>query len=177
VIAILDTDNMSFELEMGRSALRRLLAELDCPKSSTRLHDAGNDAKYTLRALILLEIKACEQERLDPLTVEDEILARIEALRSTAMTLLPGIKRPKKRKPRKKQLAKTRSLEEQEKVREERRQRRITTATIADLNFHPSYTSQMDNFRHWAFVGGWFVLCTTIQLPPKFQHTHPTISS
>ena len=133
VIAILDTANITSELEMDRCTLGRLLRELECPKSSARLHNAGNDANFTLRALILLAIKGYEQQRLDTLMVDEERAARMEALRSIAMTPLPGVRQPKKRRPRKKHLAKTWSLEKQGEIREERRQKRTTTTAIASL--------------------------------------------
>jgi hypothetical protein len=53
VISILDTANVAIELQMNRSTLGRLLEELGCPKLSARLRNAGNDAHFTLRALIL----------------------------------------------------------------------------------------------------------------------------
>lgn len=127
VIGILDTANITSELDMCRGTLGRLLEKLGCPKSSARLHNTGNDANFTLRALILLAIRGYEQQRLDTLLVQEETVARIEALRAIAMTPLPGVRKPKKKKPRKKHIAKTWSLEMQEKIREERRQKRITT--------------------------------------------------
>jgi hypothetical protein len=96
---------------MDRCTLGRLLGELKCPKSSARLHNAGNDANFTLRALVLLAIKGYEQQRLDTLMVEEERVARMEALRSIAMKPLPRVRQPKKKRPRKKHIAKTWSLE------------------------------------------------------------------
>jgi negative regulator of sigma E activity len=142
VIGILDTANITSELEMDRCTLGRLLGELECPKSSTRLHNAGNDANFTLRALILLAIKGYEQQRLDTLMVEEERVARMEALRSIAMTPLPGVRQPKKKRPRKKHIAKTWSLEKQGEMREERRQKQITTTAIASLTFYSTSLSQ-----------------------------------
>jgi hypothetical protein len=65
--------------------------------------------------------------------VDEERAARMDALRSIAMTPLPGVRQPKKRRPRKKHLAKTWSLEKQGEIREERRQKRTTTTAIASL--------------------------------------------
>ncbi|KUJ08111.1 uncharacterized protein LY89DRAFT_349939 [Mollisia scopiformis] len=131
VIGILDTANLSFELEMDRSTLGRLLGELECPKSSAKLHNAGNDANFTLRALILLAIKGYEQQRLRTLMVGDEQVSRVLSLRSIAMTPLPGVRKPKEKRPRNKHIAKTWSLEKQEQIREERRQKRITNTAVA----------------------------------------------
>jgi hypothetical protein len=134
VIGILDTANISSELEMDRCTLGRLLGELECPKSSTRHHNSGNEANFTLRALILLAIKGYEQRRIEMLMVKEERVARTEALRSIAMTPLPGVRRPKKKRPRKKHIAKTWSLEKQGEIREERRQKRTTTIAIESLD-------------------------------------------
>jgi hypothetical protein len=49
VISILGTANTTYELEMDLYTLGRLLGELECPKSKARLHNAGNDANFTLR--------------------------------------------------------------------------------------------------------------------------------
>jgi hypothetical protein len=95
IIGILDTANITYELEMDHSTLGRLLGELECPKSSARLHNAGNDANFTLRALILLPIKGYGDWNLNTLNVEEEAISRIETLRAIAMSPLPGVKRPK----------------------------------------------------------------------------------
>jgi hypothetical protein len=129
IISILDTTNIAFELDKSRSTLGRLLDELECPKSTARLHNAGNDANFILRALILLAIKGYNMQELDTLAKEDKI-AKIEALQYIATTPLPGVRHPKKRKPRKKQIAKTWSLEKQEEIREERRQKRAANASL-----------------------------------------------
>ncbi|KAH8820755.1 hypothetical protein F5884DRAFT_850001 [Xylogone sp. PMI_703] len=95
IISILDTANVAFELGISRSTLGRLLDELECPKSTARLHNAGNDANFTLRALILLAIKGYNtQEPGTP--VEEDQLLRIEALQYVATTPLPGVRHPKK---------------------------------------------------------------------------------
>lgn len=51
-IGTLDTFHISRNLYPHLLTLRRLLLKLDCPYS--RLHCAGNDANFTLRALLLL---------------------------------------------------------------------------------------------------------------------------
>jgi DNA polymerase III epsilon subunit-like protein len=125
VIGILDTANVATELQMNLSTLGRL-EQLGCPKSSARLHNAGNDANFTLRALILLAIKGYDEQTLDTSRVEEE---RVDALRAVAMTPLPLVRlKPKKKRLRKKDIAKTWSLEKQEEIREERRQKRMMTA-------------------------------------------------
>jgi DNA polymerase III epsilon subunit-like protein len=131
VISILDTANVATELQMNRSTLGRLLGELGCPRSSTRLHNAGNDAHFTLRVLILLAIKGYEEQTLDTSRVKEARVERVEALRAIAMAPLPIVKpKPKKKRIRKKDVAKTWSLKEQEEIREERRQKRMMTAVI-----------------------------------------------
>ncbi|KAE9376118.1 hypothetical protein N431DRAFT_464173 [Stipitochalara longipes BDJ] len=145
VMGILDTANISSELEMDRCTLGRLLGELECPKSSARLHNAGNDANFNLRALILLAIKGYEQQRLGTLMVGDERVSRMEALRSIAMIPLPGVRQPKDKWPRKKHVAKTWLLEKQGEIREERRQKRITNTAIASLTFYSTSLSQKAN--------------------------------
>ena len=135
IIGILDTANITYELEMDRSLLGQLLGELECPKSSARLHNAGKDANFTLRALILLAIKGYGDWNLNTMNVEKEIISRIETLRAVAMSPLPGVKKPKKKRPRKKEIAKQWSLEKREEIREERRQRRIVSAASESLLF------------------------------------------
>jgi hypothetical protein len=136
VIGILDTANISSELGMERSTLGRLLGDLECPKSSARLHNAGNDANFTLRALILLAIKGYRQQlKLDAFMVKEEVVARMEALQALAMTPLPGVRQPKKKRLRKKHIAKSWSLEKQEEIREGRRQKRTITADVWESHF------------------------------------------
>ena len=169
VVDILDTANIASELQMKGLSLGRLLDKLKCPKA--RLHNAGNDAHFTLRALILLAIKGHEeQDPVDEPQVEErrKVVERLEALRALALTSLPIasprpqektrpkekrirkihiavprtkekricmmlIVRPKtkKNRTRKGDIAKTWSLEKQEEIREERRQKRMTNI-VAD---------------------------------------------
>jgi negative regulator of sigma E activity len=74
--------------------------------------------------LILLAIRSYGAYKFDTLVVDEETVARIKALQSIAMTPLPGVRQPEKKRPRKKDIAKTWSLERQEEIREERRQER-----------------------------------------------------
>lgn len=74
--------------------------------------------------------------------VEEERIARMEALPSIAMTPLPGVRQPKKKRPRKKHIAKTWSLEKQGEIREERRQKPVTTTTITSLTVYSTSLSQ-----------------------------------
>jgi hypothetical protein len=107
IIGILDTANRASELEINRCTLGRLLDELECPKSNARLHNAGNDANFALRTLILLAIKGYKMQKLNTLLAEEGNVARIEALQYIATTPLPGVRRPQKRNPRRKYIAKT----------------------------------------------------------------------
>lgn len=137
IIAVFDTYRLA--QEMGKQlSLGKLLTEMDCPYS--RLHNAGNDANFTLRALILLAIKfpGAATEGIETEEAEDtesdelggknnELVERVELLRSVAGNQLSStVKRPKtrKKKLRKKDIAKTWTLEQQEEIREERRRKR-----------------------------------------------------
>lgn len=56
VVAVLDTVHVADEVFGNwNGALNRLLRELECPHS--KLHCAGNDANFTLKALLLLAVK------------------------------------------------------------------------------------------------------------------------
>jgi len=69
-IHILDTANIAREPGKSHLSLCRLLDKLKCPHA--KLHNAGNDAHFTLRALILLAIKGHEnQELVDGPRVEE----------------------------------------------------------------------------------------------------------
>jgi hypothetical protein len=94
IIGIFDTAYISSELEMSPCSLGRLLDELECPTAS--LHNAGNDANFTLRALILLAIKGYKMQELNTLSAKENIAARIEALQYVSTTPLPGVKRQSK---------------------------------------------------------------------------------
>jgi DNA polymerase III epsilon subunit-like protein len=55
IISILDTSRITRELDVTVSSLTDLLEVFQCPFD--KLHCAGNDAHFTLRALLLLAIK------------------------------------------------------------------------------------------------------------------------
>ena len=57
VVAKLDTYLLARDLQMGHLALKNLLMELNCP-CNFKFRNAGNDANFTLRALLLLGIRA-----------------------------------------------------------------------------------------------------------------------
>lgn len=67
VRAILDTDIVARSLLGANSSnlltnfkLSTLLAELECPYESSDLHIAGNDATFTLHAMLMIVIKSSE---------------------------------------------------------------------------------------------------------------------
>ena len=60
-ITFLDTQSVSAEIISYKSlTLRRLLLMLDCP--FRKLHCGGNDPNFTLKALLLLAIRACVKQ-------------------------------------------------------------------------------------------------------------------
>ena len=94
--------------------LENLLMELNCP-CNLKFHNAGNDANFTLRALLLLGIKAIG-------TAENsETSERVKILWWIAME---GVLSQKKKKCIRRKAAKIRTLEEQEEIRVKRRQHR-----------------------------------------------------
>ncbi|KAG9193602.1 hypothetical protein G6011_03637 [Alternaria panax] len=61
LVAVIDTLQVANEVfDCWAGPLRGLLKELDCPHS--RLHCAGNDANFTLKALLLLTAKDLEKQ-------------------------------------------------------------------------------------------------------------------
>jgi len=71
VLAILDTDHIARKLlgphsptPMTCFKLGALLTELKCLYESSDLHNAGNDATYTLHALLMLVIRSSESREL-----------------------------------------------------------------------------------------------------------------
>ena len=114
VIAKLDTYLLARELQMGDLTLKNLLMELKCP-CNLKFHNAGNDKNFTLRALLLLGIKAIGAAE------SNETSERVEILWWVAMEEV--LSRKRKRCIRRK-AAKTRTLEEQEEIRAKRRQHR-----------------------------------------------------
>lgn len=113
-IAKLDTYLLARDLQMGHLNLKNLLIELNCP-CNIKFHNAGNDANFTLRALLLLGIKAIGAAE------SNETSERVEILWWTAMEEVLSRKR---KKCMRRKAAKTRTLEEQERIRAERRQHR-----------------------------------------------------
>lgn len=89
VIAFIDTARLAaqilpcFSLQPGKiPSLRSLLIRLYCPYKG--LHNGGNNANFTLRALLLLAVKACsdQEERSDRLRVLEQIAKASISLRS-----------------------------------------------------------------------------------------------
>ena len=69
IIAIIDTHSLSHQIlhESPRPShytLSGVLARLGCPHNSQDMHNAGNDATYTLYAMLLLAVKWSEQQGL-----------------------------------------------------------------------------------------------------------------
>ena len=90
VVAILDTYHMirnlfktdsmflSSTAPMTSFTLGDLLAELKCPYEKSDLHNAGNDATFTLHAMLMLSIKSAESREIG--SIERENLERLKAL-------------------------------------------------------------------------------------------------
>jgi hypothetical protein len=114
VIAKLDTYLLARDLQMGHLILKNLLMELNCP-CNFKFHNAGNDAKFTLRALLLLGIKAIGAAE------SNKTSERVENLWRIAME---EVLSRKWKKCIRRKAAKTRTLEEQEEIRAKRRQHR-----------------------------------------------------
>jgi hypothetical protein len=114
VIAKFDTYLLARDLQMGHLTLKNLLMELNCP-CNLKFHNAGNDANFTLRALLLLGVKAIKAAD------SNETSERVEILWWIAMEEV--LSRKKKKYIRRK-AAKTRTLKEQEEIRAKRRQYR-----------------------------------------------------
>lgn len=73
VVAILDTDlmarslfgdNSDFATRMTNFTLSALLTKLKCPYESEDLHNGGNDATFTLHAMLMLIIKSSESREM-----------------------------------------------------------------------------------------------------------------
>jgi hypothetical protein len=90
VLAILDTHLIARNLLGANSIflkgtapmtsfnLGALLAELKCPYENSDLHNAGNDATFTLNAMLMLAIKSSESREMG--SVERENLERLRAM-------------------------------------------------------------------------------------------------
>jgi hypothetical protein len=85
VLAILDTDLIARNLLGANSStpiasfkLSAVLTELKCPYESSDLHNAGNDATFTLHAMLMLVIKSSENREMG--LVQRENLERLRAV-------------------------------------------------------------------------------------------------
>jgi hypothetical protein len=85
VLAILDTDLVARNLLGANSStpmtsfkLSAVLAELKCPYESSDLHNAGNDATFTLHAMLMLVIKSSESREMG--LIQRENLERLRAV-------------------------------------------------------------------------------------------------
>lgn len=116
--------------------LGELLTEVECPHSW--LHNAGNDANFTLRALLLLAVRSCNEPSRDGLSCllneaaktpiplgspgEEEILAQQKARKAQER----AEKMAKRyRNPTRKYQSKLWSVEKQEEIRAERAAKRL----------------------------------------------------
>jgi len=77
VVAIFDTAKIA-RINIGDLSLGHPLVEFGVPASSARLHNAGSDANFTLRALILLGIKVSEASMTG---ANSTVFESLEALR------------------------------------------------------------------------------------------------
>ncbi|KAF2666587.1 hypothetical protein BT63DRAFT_481086 [Microthyrium microscopicum] len=78
-VAILDTRQISQEVLPGsRHTLRHILRNLNCPHG--RMHSAGNDAHFTLRALLLLAVRDCKERKDVNHQQGEEILHMLESI-------------------------------------------------------------------------------------------------
>jgi hypothetical protein len=90
VLAILDTCLIARNIlgansttPMTNFKLCTLLAELECPYEASDLHNAGNDATFTLHAMLMLAIRSSESREMDSVQREN-----FENLRAVAQTEL-----------------------------------------------------------------------------------------
>ncbi|KAH8816741.1 hypothetical protein F5884DRAFT_829903 [Xylogone sp. PMI_703] len=131
IIGILDTGNIASELGMGFPKLERLMNDLRCPIPSGMFHNAGNDANFTLRALLLLGIRGYEQQNSHD--TNKDVMARVHALRNIAMAPLPDSNLQFNKMPyTKSQLAKSWILENQDGIR--RRHTGVAELAIETFN-------------------------------------------
>lgn len=121
VVAKLDTHLLVRDLQMGQLSLKNLLMELNCP-CNLGFHNAGNDANFTLQAFLLPGAKAIKAVE------SNETLERVEIFWWIAVG---DVSSRKKKKWIRRKGAKTRTLEEQEDIREKRRQRREFCSQMA----------------------------------------------
>jgi hypothetical protein len=64
VLVILDTNLIAQNLLGASFKLGALLAELKCPYKSPDLHNAWNDANFTLHAMLMLTVKSSESREM-----------------------------------------------------------------------------------------------------------------
>lgn len=129
---ILDTARVANEVfQFWGGSLRDLLVLLECPFN--KLHIAGNDANFTLRALLLLAVKWCmNQQRQE----DDKILSILQHISTHPIPsyIDPDIKAAEKREKRfiksRKHQSKLWSKEKQDQIRDARERKRLErTAT------------------------------------------------
>lgn len=117
--------------------LGELLTELECPHSW--LHNAGNDANYTLRALLLLAVRSHKASRDDLPCILNEAAKTCIPLHSPGEEEILAQQKAHKAKERAEKMAKrfrnTRkyqsklwSVEKQEEIRAERAAKRLLKA-------------------------------------------------
>ncbi|KAI1612937.1 Polynucleotidyl transferase [Exophiala viscosa] len=132
ILGILDTQQIAREVPSTAASsgrLRNILTELRCPFDE--LHSAGNDANFTLRALLLLAVQCYASETL---CQEDQ--RTLELIREVAQYPIPNrrdLKEARALKKKMKRLEKSRKhqakswdTETKESIRAERAARRIT---------------------------------------------------
>jgi hypothetical protein len=88
ILAILDTHLMARNLFKANSIFQKdttpsfnlgaLLVELKCPYENSDLHNAGNDATFTLHAMLMLTIRSSKNREMS--LIEKENLERLQAL-------------------------------------------------------------------------------------------------
>jgi hypothetical protein len=64
IVAVIDTHLISRRLLMAPFRLMDILKALGCPYEPHCFHNAGNDAAFTLEAMLMLAIKSCESRIL-----------------------------------------------------------------------------------------------------------------
>lgn len=122
---ILDTSRIANEVfQFWGGTLGDLLGVLGCPFN--RLHVAGNDANFTLRALLLLAVKWCVDQQQE----DDEVLGVLRDISTSPIPpyVDPEIKAAEKREKRlrrsRKHQSKLWSKEKQDQIRAAREMRR-----------------------------------------------------
>lgn len=115
--------------------LGELLTELECPHNW--LHNAGNDANFTLRALLLLAVRSCNETSKDDLSyLLNEVAKTLVPLRSPGEEEILAQQKAHKARERVEKMAKryrnTRkyqsklwSVEKQDEIRAERAAKRL----------------------------------------------------